>query len=51
MTDDKKPQEQIDLEQVHDDQGIADAGQASGNAPDGGWPNRDSLHNITDLEN
>jgi len=50
MTDDKKTQEQIDLEQVHDDQGIADDGQATGHAPDGGWPRRDSLHDITDLE-
>ena len=50
MTDDKKTQEQLDLEQVHDDQGIADDGQATGHAPNGGWPNKDRLHNITDLE-
>ncbi len=32
-TDNKKTQEQIDLEQVHDDQGIADDGQATGQTP------------------
>lgn len=50
MTDDKKTQEQIDLEKVHDDQGISDDGQATGHAPNGGWPGRDNLHDITDLE-
>ncbi len=50
MTDDKKTQEQIDLEQVHEDQGIPADGQATGKAPDGGWPERDSLHDIIDLE-
>ena len=49
MSDDKKTQEQKDLEQVHDDQGIQKDGQASGRTPQD-WPARDSLHNITDLE-
>ncbi len=50
MTDDKKPKEQTELEKIHDDQGISRDGQATGHKPDGGWPERDSLHNIGDLE-
>lgn len=49
MTDDKKTQEQLDLEKVHDDQGISDDGQATGQAHED-WPARDSLHDMTDLE-
>lgn len=50
MTDDKKTQKQIELEKVHDDQTILPDEPAPGHAPDGGWPRRDSLHDITDLE-
>ncbi len=49
MTDDKKPKEQTELEKVHDDQGISKDGQATGLTPEE-WPERDSLHNIDDLE-
>ena len=49
MTDDKKPKEQTELEKVHDDQGIPRDGQATGHRPEE-WPERDSLHNIDDLE-
>lgn len=51
MTDEKKPtQEQIEeMEKVHDEQGIPRDGQATGMVPRD-WPERDSLHDISDLE-